>query len=147
MIFPRRVGSALAVMLLLSGSATLAQPFTNGGFELVIGTTIASGSAQTLNAGDTWLPGWQAGGPNGSVEVQNGIVGFYIGSDLYGLGPFQGQQWVIFPDDVAGGSISQTFSTAVGSYCTVSFEFRLCLFGGRSVDERDHSGIEWISID
>lgn len=106
----------------LCGIESWAQPFTNGGFESVIGSPIPANTAQTLNPGDTWLPGWSAGGPDGAVEIQNGIDGFQIGQDLYGMAPWQGQQWAIFPNDVLGGTLSQTFQTSVGSYCTVQFE-------------------------
>jgi hypothetical protein len=119
-LFPR-MGCVLAAACLLCGIESRAQPFTNGGFEIITGTPIPANSSVTLNPGDTWLTGWSAGGPDGSVTVQNGIDGFQLGDDLYGLAPFEGQQWVIFPNDSLGGSLSQTFQTVVGGYCTVGF--------------------------
>jgi hypothetical protein len=115
------MGLLLAAAFLLHGNLSQAQSFTNGGFESVIGSPIPSGSAETLNPGDTWLPGWSAGGSAGLVMVQNGDNGYFDGSDFFGLGPYQGQQWMILTDDSPGGSLSQTFTTAIGSYCTVSF--------------------------
>jgi hypothetical protein len=103
--------------LLLCGIESRAQPFTNGGFEIISGPPIASNTSQTLNVGDTWLPGWSAGGPDGAVAVQNGSVG----PAFFDLGPWQGQQWALFPNDSLGGSLSQTFATAVGAYCTIGF--------------------------
>ena len=118
--FPR-LGLALAAALLAGSVPLRAQPFTNGGFEIVIGTPIASNTSRILNPGDTWLPGWSAGGPDGSVAVQNGFVGVEEGGELLGLGPWQGQQWAILTDDIPGGTLSQTFQTGVGDYCTVTF--------------------------
>jgi hypothetical protein len=115
--------AALAA-LFLAGKlwTTDGQTFTNGGFESVNGPAISPGDSMNLNAGDTWLPGWSTTVTNDSVMVQNGAVGFYEGSDLYGLGPFQGNQWLVFPNDDTGGSIFQNFTTSIGSYCTVSLE-------------------------
>jgi len=121
MVFFPRVGCVLAVAVLLCGIQSRAQPFTNGGFEVTAGVTIAANTSMTLNPGDTWLTGWSAGGPDGTVMVQNGYVGEYFFGTLDGIAPWQGQQWVIFPDDSLGGLLSQTFQTAVGGYCTVSF--------------------------
>jgi hypothetical protein len=118
--FPRK-GCVLAAVCLFCGFESRAQSFTNGGFEIVTGTPIPAGTAMTLNPGDTWLTGWGAGGPAGAVTVQNGYAGEYFFGDLDGMTPWQGQQWAIFPDDSPGGSLSQTFATAVGAYCTVSF--------------------------
>jgi hypothetical protein len=118
--FPR-MGCVLAVAWLLCGLASQAQQFTNGGFEIIIGAPIPSNSGVTLNPGDTWLPGWSAGGPDGTVTVQNGYVGEELFGTLYGMTPWQGDQWVIFPNDSPGGSLSQTFLTPIGDYCTISF--------------------------
>jgi hypothetical protein len=110
----------LALAWLLCGVAAQAQPFTNGGFEINTGTPIPPNTSVTLNPGDTWLTGWSAGGPDGSVTVQNGdLVEAFFGVDL--MTPWQGEQWVIFPDDSQGGSLSQTFSTPIGEYFTISF--------------------------
>jgi len=119
-LFPR-MGCVLAAAFLLCGSESRAQPFTNGGFEIITGSPIPANTGRTLNPGDTWLTGWSAGGPDGTVVVQNGDAGEYFFGTLDGMAPWQGQQWVIFPNDSLGGSLSQTFSTAVGGYCTVSF--------------------------
>ena len=115
------LASALLVAVVLGGNSTKAQTFTNGGFEIVTGSPIPTNTAVTLNPGDTWLTGWRATGPDGGVAVQNGLDGYTIGNQVYGLTPYAGQQWLVFPNDNLGGSVSQTFSTTVGSYCTVSF--------------------------
>src|ERR1700722_12318462 len=104
-----RMKCALVTAFLLCGVGTCAQPFTNGGFEIVSGAPIPSDTSRTVNPGDTWLTGWSAGGP---VVVQNGSVGMEEGSIFFGLTPWQGQQWVIFPNDTPGGSLSQTFETS-----------------------------------
>ena len=95
--------------------------FTNGGFESVSGIPIPSDTGRTLNAGDTWLTGWSAGGTNRSVLVQSGYDGEYFFGYLDGMIPWQGEQWVIFPNDNLGGSLFQTFQTGVGDYCSMAF--------------------------
>jgi hypothetical protein len=122
MVLYPRAGWLLAAACLLCGVELRAQPFTNGGFEIVSGPPISSNTSRTLNPGDTWLTGWSAGGPDGTVTVQNGYVGEYFFGTSEGMTPWQGQQWVIFPDDAPGGSLSQTFQTTVGDYCTTGLE-------------------------
>jgi hypothetical protein len=111
-----RIRCLLAVTCLLGVTESRAQPFTNGGFEIVTGTPIPANSYSNLNVGDTWLTGWSAGGPNDTVIVQNGMAEFNF------MGPWQGAQWVIFPDSTLGGSVSQTFQTSIGNYYAITFE-------------------------
>jgi hypothetical protein len=84
------------------------RPFLNGSFEFITSAPIASGAGEVLDPGDQWLVGWTAGGPAGAIAVINGPGDF--------MGPYDGQQWVIFDggNTPAGGSLSQTFDTPVG---------------------------------
>ena len=121
MAFFRRMACVLVAAILLGASQSRALTFTNGGFESVSGIPIPSDTGRTLNAGDTWLTGWSAGGTNRSVLVQSGYDGEYFFGYLDGMIPWQGEQWVIFPNDNLGGSLSQTFQTGVGDYCSMAF--------------------------
>jgi hypothetical protein len=92
------------------------QTFTNGSFELVNNhTALSPGPGVLINPGDTWLTGWAVGGPGGDVFVQNGV-----GDEL---NAYDGQQFIIFngANTTPGGSLSQTFTTAVGQPYTVAF--------------------------
>lgn len=121
MSFCARIGCVLVAAVLICGIRSQAQPFTNGSFEIVNGVTIASNASLSLDPGDTWLPGWSAAGPDGAVLVQNGDVGTQEGPVFFGLTPWDGRQWAVFPDDTNGGALSQTFQTSVNGYCAITF--------------------------
>ena len=98
------VGSA--VVASMAASTANAQAFVNGSFETpVVGTGIT-----TLGVGSNAMTGWVI--EAGSVDV--------VGSSLWPA--FDGLNSVDL-DGTAAGTISQTFSTLVGSQYTYSFEY------------------------
>jgi hypothetical protein len=117
------VKSVFAAAFLIAGLAANASSFTNGSFEIINHTPIASGNGVVINPGDTWLTGWTVGGPGGGdVVVENGP------GDSGTLNPYDGQQWITFNanNSAPGGSLSQTITTSVGQSYTVA------LAGGRA---------------
>jgi len=87
-------------------------PFSNGSFE---SPALASGASVELPAGSTnALTGWTVG--------TTGLVSFANGPAL-GVSPVDGVQQIGFNggDTPPGGSIAQSFSTAVGQMYKVSF--------------------------
>jgi hypothetical protein len=110
--FSNFAGTATSQAAILSVVA--AGPFTNGGFE--IGTQdIPINNGITVSPDATWLTGWVVGSvPGPAVNVNSGT------SD--GLSPYEGQHWIVFdPNRQSGGSLSQTFTTALGSTYWVTF--------------------------
>src|SRR5438552_19171980 len=86
-------------------------PFTNGSFE---SPALAPDESVDLPAGSTRLTGWVVGN-TGLVSWRNGPA--------YGVAPVDGSQEIGFNggDTPPGGSISQTFSTAIGQAYEVRF--------------------------
>jgi len=96
--------------------AVLGLSFTNGSFEAINHAAISSGHNAPLYPGDTWLTGWTVGGlGGGDLAVANGNLG--------GLNPYDGQQAILFNagNTPPAGIVSQTFTTTVGYYYTVTF--------------------------
>src|SRR6266545_3162494 len=86
-------------------------PFTNGSFESPV---LDAGASVNLLPGSTVLAGWTVGN-TGLVSWRNGPA--------YDVAPIDGSQESGFngADTPPGGSISQTFSTAVGQTYQVRF--------------------------
>jgi hypothetical protein len=124
----RRGKVIFAAICLTACLGAKAGPFINGGFEIIKHAPIPDRGSVFINPGDTWLTGWTVGGPGGDcIAVGHGLIN--------GLLPHEGQLWIGFngADKQPGGTLSQTFSTAIGNFYTVIFAVGQVGFGNVSL--------------